>query len=121
MKFTIIENNLDKLGRRYSNAELEKTLKNKEFLGEVAISDLMPGNINLVNTSHRITDITVENGNVYGNLTVLDTPRGLIAKYMLSEGVIFRASIRGSGTIDKNKVVSDLQVHAIDLIPVGEY
>ena len=60
---------------------------------------------NLSDVSHRVTSLWVDGNALYGEVEVLDTPKGLLAKQMLENGtnpVSMGAKIRGTGTVPRS-------------------
>jgi hypothetical protein len=59
--------------------------------------------INLDRVSHMIKEIRQEGNNFIGRAKLMDTPMGMIAKNLISEGANLGVSSRGLGSIKENK------------------
>jgi len=120
VKYTILKNLTDKVGRTYSQEDIkEKLLNGNEYLlGELYTEDAFPEkNVALVNASHSFTNFELnEDNDLIADLQILDTPGGEILKSLLSEGIKIKTSIRAAGMVDKDKKISDPEFFGLDVI-----
>jgi len=76
--------------------------------------------VNLDKVSHLITDLKIEDNNVMGKATILDTPMGQIVKGLLEGGVQLGVSTRGMGSLEKRGdamyVKDDFMLNTIDIV-----
>ena len=76
--------------------------------------------VNLDKVSHLITDLKIEENNVMGKATILDTPMGQIVKGLLEGGVQLGVSTRGMGSLEKRGdamyVKDDFMLNTIDIV-----
>ena len=76
--------------------------------------------VNLDKVSHLITDLKIEDNNVMGKATILDTPMGEIVKGLLEGGVQLGVSTRGMGSLEKRGdamyVKDDFMLNTIDIV-----
>ena len=124
----------NKNGRIYSKEVIQKALENAkeklesgEMLGELCIPNdpnIISGDasppVNLAAVSHVVKRMWIEDGNLMGEVKILDTPNGKILKHMLEHdelrnSVAFRPS--GFGKIDENGFVSDYEFRSISVMP----
>lgn len=97
---------LNQNGRIYPLSVLEREVRNYQkfiienrALGELDHPDSSV--VNLKNASHIIREAYIENGVVYGNVEVLDTPSGQILQSLVKSGVKLGISSRGVGSTKK--------------------
>ena len=84
-------------------------------LGEVDHPDDLK--INLDRVSHMIEKMWMEGPAGMGTLKILPTPMGELVKTMLTNGVKFGVSSRGSGNVnDANGHVSDFEIVTVDVV-----
>lgn len=94
------KNILERECNRYS----ESSIKMRKSLGEL---DHPESNVvNLKNVSHLISEIWWDENDVHGNIEILNTPAGNIAKELIMAGVTLGISSRGMGSV-KNLYESD--------------
>ena len=78
--------------------------------------------VNLQNTSHNLTEMHWEGGNLMGTVEVLGTPSGNILKELFKAGIKLGISSRGLGTVepmqegDGQTVQSDFELIAFDFV-----
>lgn len=84
------------------------------ILGECDHPDTLT--VNIDNVSHIITEIHMEGTNGVGALKLLPTPKGLIIRTMLENGVKLGVSSRGSGDVDYNGIVSQFDIVTVDIV-----
>lgn len=113
-------------GRRYpkeillreANKYLENSIKQNTSLGELDHPD--SSIINLSNASHRVTGLWWENNDLMGELEILTTPSGNIAKELLKCGVTLGISSRGMGSVkqlgETVEVQDDFELLCFDLV-----
>ncbi|HRT03209.1 MAG TPA: hypothetical protein P5513_04660 [Candidatus Diapherotrites archaeon] len=110
-------------GRIYEEREylphleyLKKDMANGSLLGELDHPERFE--ISLGNVSHRITELWYDQTarQVKGRIEILDTPKGQIAKSLLSAGVPLSISSRAAGTVREDKTVHIDQIYTYDLV-----
>jgi hypothetical protein len=72
--------------------------------------------INSDRISHAITELRLENNNVYGKAKILPTPMGIIAKVLIESGIKIGVSSRGAGNVNESGLVSDFGLVTIDIV-----
>jgi hypothetical protein len=76
--------------------------------------------INLVNVSHMVTDIWMDDMTVMGKCKVLDTPAGQILRSLVDAGVKIGISSRGMGSVREQMgqtiVEDDFQLICFDIV-----
>ena len=76
--------------------------------------------VNLKNVSHVFKEVSIENGVVYGQLELLNTPSGKIVQSLVESGVKLGISSRGVGTTKKQGdyqvVQDDFQLICFDVV-----
>jgi len=97
-------------GRTYPREEMEKAIaKYQETIDkDVAFGILGPlhANINIVDISHKIKNITInEDGSIVADVVLLDTPQGTFAQSLGIDN--FRLSPYLSGQLSDDNVVSE--------------
>lgn len=111
MKYTLLKNLTDSIGRTYDKQEILDNLKS-EYYGE-----MIPTQnhfFDLENVSHMFKNIRFEGDDLIGDLVVFNTPYGNILQSLLDNSVSFTTSIRATGIVDK-KAVSEVNIIAFDL------
>ena len=84
-------------------------------LGEIDHPDDLK--INLDRVSHMITKMWMDGPCGYGNLKVLPTPMGELAKAMITSGVKLGVSSRGSGEVNESSGhVSGFEIITVDIV-----
>ena len=110
-------------GRVYEEKEylphleyLKKDMAKGSLLGELDHPERFE--VALGNVSHRITELWYDQSNrqIRGRIEVLDTPKGIIAKSLLSAGVPLSISSRAAGTVNEDKTVQIQQIYTYDLV-----
>lgn len=110
-------------GRIYEEKEylphleyLKKDMVNGSLLGELDHPERFE--VALGNVSHRITELWYDQASrqVKGRIEVLDTPKGQIAKSLLTAGVPLSISSRAAGTVNEDKTVQIQQIYTYDLV-----
>ena len=96
----------------------QKLVEESRALGEL---DHPESNIvNLSNVSHKMTEVWMEDNDVYGKLQVLDTPSGKILRALVEGGCKIGISSRGTGTLSespKGSIVNeDFQLICFDMV-----
>jgi len=90
----------------------------KRALGELDHPD--SSIINLVNVSHMVIDIWMEDLTVMGKCKVLDTPAGQILRSLVDAGVKIGISSRGMGSVKESRgqtiVEEDFQLICFDIV-----
>lgn len=72
--------------------------------------------INLDRVSHLITEMWMDNGNGFGKLKLVNTPKGNIAKALLEDGAKLGVSSRGVGNVDDRGEVSSFEIITVDIV-----
>ena len=94
---------------------LQSKIKSHSLLGELEHSSSL--SLKLDNVSHRIDALSIdEDGVVHGEITLLDTPKGKIAKAIIEAGSPLYVSSKAVGTIDENNVVTLTKLFGYDLV-----
>lgn len=99
---------------------LQNVITNRRLLGEADHPD--DGKTKLTRVSHLITKLEVkEDGSVYGEAELLDTPAGKILKALYEQGVQIGVSSRGHGTTTPGpngieEVNDDFQLKTFDFV-----
>jgi len=110
-------------GRIYEEKEylphleyLKKDMANGSLLGELDHPERFE--VALGNVSHRITELWYDQSarQIKGRIEVLDTPKGQIAKSLLTAGVPLSISSRAAGTVNEDKTVQIQQIYTYDLV-----
>ena len=96
----------------------QKLVEESRALGEL---DHPESNIvNLANVSHKMTEVWMEDNDVYGKLQVLDTPSGKILRALVEGGCKIGISSRGTGTLSEaprgSIVNEDFQLICFDMV-----
>lgn len=115
-------------GRIYPKAILEKECKRYHddyVLKGIALGELdheVDSVVHLKNASHRIKKLWWEGDEVKGEIQILDTPAGQIAKKIVLAGIPLGISSRAIGSVTKSEaqgadvVQEDLQLVCFDLV-----
>lgn len=94
---------------------LQDKIKSHSLLGELEHSSSL--SLKLDNVSHRIDALSIdEDGVVHGEITLLDTPKGKIAKAIIEAGSPLYVSSKAVGTIDENNIVTLTKLFGYDLV-----
>ena len=96
----------------------QKLVEESRALGEL---DHPESNIvNLATVSHKMTEVWMEDNDVYGKLQVLDTPSGKILRALVEGGCKIGISSRGTGTLSEGPrgsvVNEDFQLICFDMV-----
>jgi hypothetical protein len=105
----------DKRYRLYNDEIILSSAENRKFHGEFLDSNT-DSNIKLDKISHSIENIRKVNGNLIGDITILDTPVGMIVQGLLECGAEFITSIRAMGQINEDGVVTKLSLITFDFM-----
>lgn len=115
-------------GRIYPRTILEKECKryDSDYVSKgIALGELdhtSEAVVNLKNASHRIKKLWWEGDEVRGDIEILDTPAGQIAKKIVLAGIPLGISSRAIGSVTKSEaqgadvVQEDLQLVCFDLV-----
>lgn len=102
--------------------DLNKACENGRFIGQIGypIDDNRLEPVNLKNASHVVNSFSIEDGILWANVKVLDTPPGKILQGLLDRNlVVFRPVVEGSveriGETDYARIKKFLGVHAINV------
>jgi len=112
-------------GRVYPKHVLEREVKNyqklvseRRALGELDHPDSSV--VNLLNCSHMVIKIWMENDDMMGKIKVLSTPSGEILKSLINSGVQVGISSRGLGSVRQESgdtiVEDDFQLICFDIV-----
>ena len=110
----LLEGFKDRLGRLYGRTEVFSSVFKKRLIGEL-VDNNAGLTVDLSKVSHAIDNIAVVDDNLVGDITVLDTPMGIVIQNLMNAGVEFAPSIRGSGIVNSNAEVSSLSLLTFDL------
>ncbi len=109
-------------GRIYPRATVEQMVKQckanqNRIFGTIGMPE---GNtLDIAEISHSVNNLRItEDGDLVGDVMVLDTPKGEVMKELLTQRTYdFRTA--GIGKIDENGVVSDIQLISISMVSDG--
>jgi hypothetical protein len=109
-------------GRVYLPEVLKKAVEKvrprmeaRSFFGELEPPG--DGKTRMSHVSHIVTDMRVtDDGQIVGDLEVLDTEAGKMLKQMLLGGAEMHATIKGTGTVDANGVVRDYKLLGVPFV-----
>lgn len=116
---------LNQNGRVYPSIILERELRNyQKFIKEnraLGECDHPESSVvELQNASHVIREAWMENGIVYGQVELLDTPKGKILQSLVESGITLGISSRGVGSTkqegDRQVVQDDFQLICWDFV-----
>lgn len=97
--------------------QLSEQIKKGRALGELGHPDRFEVTLN--NTSHLVTDIYQEDDVLYGDIRILDTPRGRdLQNLMDADLIVFRP--RSAGIVNEDGTVNIHQIYSFDAIPKSE-
>lgn len=102
-------------GKRYPVDILHRIAKNKVVYGELSpVGDRF--DLNVEDCSHKVVNLDVRNGVLYGDVQVLKTPMGeLLSLYGQYKSTKIEFRPRGTGQIDeKTMTVTDYNIIALD-------
>lgn len=103
---------------REANKYIENSINQNTSLGELDHPD--SSIINLSNASHKVTRLWWDNDDLMGELEILTTPSGNIAKELLKCGVTVGISSRGMGSVkqlgETVEVQDDFELLCFDLV-----
>jgi hypothetical protein len=116
-RYKILENGKNRLGRIYDSLHniFPPNVKVYGYLNDrVDVST----KIDLTRISHICTNFVIdESDNVYCDITVLDTPMGIISQELLRTKANITTNISGLGVL-YNNVISEFILTSIDFGPV---
>jgi hypothetical protein len=92
-----------------------KKRMSRGLLGELCPTTVS-SNIDLTKVSHKITNLSLENGAVHATIEVLKTPMGNILQNLLDAGVEPKFAVRGYGYVGANGTVHNFQLVSIDVV-----
>ena len=95
------------------NVHIENKLNSGRCVGELSHPLSNSQEINLENISHKFISVTKEGNTFFTKAQLLDTPKGKIAKNLLSEGIKLGFSSRALGSINESngvKIVKECQI-----------
>lgn len=94
---------------------VQDKIENHSLLGTLEHDFTLSTNLN--NVSHRVDSLSIdEDGVVHGSLTILNTPKGQIAKAIIEAGSPLYVSSKAVGTIDEDNVVTLTKLFGYDLV-----
>lgn len=87
-----------------------------ESYGQIGMSPMeLMGKLSLESISHKITNIHIEDGWLVGDLSILETPKGILLKTLIENPACgFRPA--GFGNIDDKGIVSNYTLTSIDFV-----
>ena len=106
MKFNTVNQN----GRMYTKDSLMPYLKD-DILGGIGYDQ--DSIINLKNVSHKVSNLTIENDELWGDIEILDTKEGELLKTIINE-VVFRP--KGVGEINEKQEVVNYSLISFDAV-----
>lgn len=73
--------------------------------------------ISMNNVSHTIENVYIEDNSIYGDIHILNTPKGKIVKDILNNNQSIGIASRGVGTVSSDGIVSDnYKLFTFDLV-----
>jgi hypothetical protein len=120
MRAKILELNVpNKNGRIYTTeavqAAIEQT-KGRDIFGSIGYPDDFNGTVNLERVSHRAVNIRIEDGDVFADIKIMNTPNGKILKQLEGADVPLHFRPAGFANIAADGTVSDYQIISIDVV-----
>jgi hypothetical protein len=101
---------------------IEKFNSRKQpMLCEIHPTGLDDYTLPLEDISHQVTDMRLEGDKVFATIKVLDTPKGMVMKSLLSlEDADFAFRPFGTGHIGCDGIVEDYVMHGISMMPADQ-
>lgn len=123
MKFTTKLIEFDKEnrnGRIYPkelmNPIMEQLNNKSTIYGELG-QDNASMDVTLSNVSHTVENIYINDNAIYGDIRILDTPKGKIVKELLNNNQTIGVASRGMGTINNDGTISsNYKLFTFDLV-----
>jgi len=111
----------NKNGRSYPRPVIENELKNYDTLIEShrAVGELNHPNtleINPENIAIKINKLAFESNLVIGEAAVCSSPKGMIVRNLIDDGIKLGVSTRGAGTLKQNIVQDDYKLIGVDVV-----
>lgn len=109
---------LNKNNRIYREKDIDLNELNKNpLLGEINHPSRFLTDLSLV--SHKITNLEIYGDALYGEVKILETPKGCILKELMKNTrFVFRP--RASGTVNSNGTINNYKIHTFDAILASE-
>jgi hypothetical protein len=109
----------NKNGRIYTQDNVDKIIKDfnsfkesgKPVYGELDNPTSMV--INLSKISHAVVDLIQEKNLLYGDIKILDTPKGKEAELLFPR---LELGLRGMGMVNEDGTISDIELITFDLV-----
>lgn len=120
-KATLIEfdkkNLNDRIYRKENFDSFMEELSNgkNQIYGELGQSSNM--DISLKNVSHVINNITINDDGIYGDVEILNTPKGKEVSKLLEKNSNIGISSRGMGKITEDGYIEKFKLFTFDIVP----
>lgn len=102
------------------NAACTIITQGKKRMSQGLLGELCPttvsSNVDLSKVSHKITNLSLENGAVHATIEVLKTPMGDILQNILDAGAEPKFAVRGYEHVDATGTVHNFQLVSIDVV-----
>jgi len=85
----------------------------KEMFGQFTGSHEF--SVSLEDVTHRCYNFRIKDDTAICDAEILNTPKGIILKELILADIPFKFCIRCTGVVDKNNVVTDINLIAIDV------
>lgn len=110
----VLTNKNSRLYSGITQEEIDKLNEKPVLFGELGHPDTF--DVSLANVSHKIENIEMTEDAVVGDVTILDTKSGRLAKELFESGAV-RLGLRGAGTTNEDGTVNIKKIFTWDIIP----
>ena len=106
---------LNKNGRVYGEKDIDMNdLSGRTLYGEIGYPNRFQVSMNEV--SHQISNLEMYGDALYGEVKILETPKGRTLKELIKNGTKFVFRPRGSGTVNPDGTVNDYKIYTFDAV-----